>query len=87
MEYLKLNKYLIKIINQYNDQSIDYLINVFNKNSYKQVYKVIPIPFFDILSECVNLGYSRFYISREYEKLIEFYNNECKNNKSYCDEK
>lgn len=68
----KLNKYLIKIIQGYNDQNIYTLITIYNEKfkNRKNIYDNY-ISILDLLSKCVKLGYSGFYISKAYNSVIK----------------
>jgi|SRR5271170_3785661 hypothetical protein len=77
----KLNKYLIKIIQGYNDQTVDNLLNILKKNVHKQINKVASSNILDVLSICVQLGYAGFFIVNSNVKIVEHVNNLVKDHK------
>lgn len=77
MESIKLNKYLIKIINDYNDRSIEVITNILKNNiGQKMSDLILKYDLLDLILKCVQLGYKGFYIFGDFNLFNYLKNNE-----------
>ena len=71
MEYIKLNKYLTKIISDYVDYSPLLLYELSNENRYKQYFDITKYSLLDIIVKLCEFGHNGIVITNHEMFLIK----------------
>jgi hypothetical protein len=79
MNYLHLNKYLSKIIEDYNDISISTLLKILNNNEIIKIKDIKKFDLMDLVVRCIKNGYIGFYLISSNDnvlsQMVEYWKN------------